>query len=238
MTFHPGICQSKVSPEYFGLSRLRERIKPGGIYMNEYKVTGDNKLTVGIGWDAKEVDLKGKIKIAFDNILTASSKDTYDLNLAAIVEHNDGSDPELVFWGRRYNKDSTVALKGLDERTGQKEGIDEEMRIYLERGETVSRIILFFFIYNGNLHKQSIAKVDNVFAIIKCKHNEKVYVREDAIFKACEDAKHNNCYVFGEVLHENGEWTVRECSQFLPYDKSEDIFEYYTSKHYTPDDAE
>ena len=34
--------------------------------MNEYVVKGDNKLTVGIGWDAKKVDLKKKIKIAID----------------------------------------------------------------------------------------------------------------------------------------------------------------------------
>ena len=190
--------------------------------MNEYVVKGDNKLTVGIGWDAKKVDLKKKIKIAIDNIMSATSEDTYDLNLAAIVEHNDGSDPELVFWG--------------DDRTGQKEGIDEEMRIYLDRGENVGRIILFLYIYNGNLHKQCLAEVDNVFALIKCKHTEKVYVREDAIFKACEDAKHNNCYVFGEVLHNGDEWVVRERSQFLPYDKSEDIFEYYTSRHYVPED--
>ena len=75
-----------------------------------------------------------------------------------------------------------------------------------------------------------------VFALIKCKHTEKVYVREDAIFKACEDAKHNNCYVFGEVIHNGDEWIVRERSQFLPYDKSEDIFEYYTSRHYVPEE--
>lgn len=37
--------------------------------MNEYVVKGDNKLTVGIGWDAKKVDLKKKIKIAIDNIM-------------------------------------------------------------------------------------------------------------------------------------------------------------------------
>ena len=203
--------------------------------MNEYVVKGDNKLTVGIGWDAKKVDLKKKIKIAIDNIMSATSEDTYDLNLAAIVEHNDGSDPELVFWGQKYSRSDSVVLKG-DDRTGQKEGIDEEMRIYLDRGENVGRIILFLYIYNGNLHKQCLAEVDNVFALIKCKHTEKVYVREDAIFKACEDAKHNNCYVFGEVLHNGDEWVVRERSQFLPYDKSEDIFEYYTSRHYVPED--
>ena len=50
--------------------------------MNEYVVKGDNKLTVGIGWDAKKVDLKKKIKIAIDNIMSATSEDTYDLNLA------------------------------------------------------------------------------------------------------------------------------------------------------------
>ena len=203
--------------------------------MNEYVVKGDNKLTVGIGWDAKKVDLKKKIKIAIDNIMSATSEDTYDLNLAAIVEHNDGSDPELVFWGHKYRRSDSVVLKG-DDSTGQKEGIDEEMRIYLDRGENVGRIILFLYIYNGNLHKQCLAEVDNVFALIKCKHTEKVYVREDAIFKACEDAKHNNCYVFGEVLHNGDEWVVRERSQFLPYDKSEDIFEYYTSRHYVPED--
>lgn len=203
--------------------------------MNEYVVKGDNKLTVGIGWDAKKVNLKKKIKIAIDNIMSATSEDTYDLNLAAIVEHNDGSDSELVFWGHKYSRSDSVILKG-DDRTGQKEGIDEEMRIYLDRGENVGRIILFLYIYNGNLHKQCLAEVDNVFALIKCKHTEKVYVREDAIFKACEDAKHNNCYVFGEVLHNGDEWVVRERSQFLPYDKSEDIFEYYTSRHYVPED--
>ncbi len=96
--------------------------------MNEFVVKDDNKLTVGIGWDAKKVDLKKKIKIAIDSIMSATSEDTYDLNLAAIVEHNDGSDPELVFWGHKYSRSNSVVLKG-DERTGEKEGIDEEMRI-------------------------------------------------------------------------------------------------------------
>ena len=41
--------------------------------MNEYVVKGDNKLTVGIGWDAKKVDLKKKIKIAIDNIMVQFS---------------------------------------------------------------------------------------------------------------------------------------------------------------------
>ena len=43
--------------------------------MNEYVVKGDNKLTVGIGWDAKKVNLKKKIKIAIDNIMSATSED-------------------------------------------------------------------------------------------------------------------------------------------------------------------
>lgn len=87
--------------------------------MNEFVVKDDNKLTVGIGWDAKKVDLKKKIKIAIDSIMSATSEDTYDLNLAAIVEHNDGSDPELVFWGHKYSRSDSVVLKG-DERTGEK----------------------------------------------------------------------------------------------------------------------
>lgn len=203
--------------------------------MNEFLVKNDNKLTVGIGWDAKKVNFQKKIKIAIDSILSATSEDTYDLNLAAIVEHNDGSSPELVFWGHKYNRNNSVVLKG-DDRTGQKDGINEEMRIYMDRGENISRIVLFLYIYNGNLHKQSLSEVDNVFALVKCKHTEKVFIHEDEIFKACEDAKHNNCYVFGEVHHRDGKWFVRERSQFLPYDKSEDIFEYYTSRHYVPDE--
>ena len=40
--------------------------------MNEFVVKDDNKLTVGIGWDAKKVDLKKKIKIAIDSIMSAT----------------------------------------------------------------------------------------------------------------------------------------------------------------------
>ena len=80
--------------------------------MNEYVVKGDNKLTVGIGWDAKKVDLKKKIKIAIDNIMSATSEDTYDLNLAAIVEHNDGSDPELVFLGSQVQQKRFCSPEG------------------------------------------------------------------------------------------------------------------------------
>ena len=88
--------------------------------MNEYVVKGDNKLTVGIGWDAKKVDLKKKIKIAIDNIMSATSEDTYDLNLAAIVEHNDGSDPELVFWGHKYSRSDSVVLRAMTEQDRRK----------------------------------------------------------------------------------------------------------------------
>lgn len=31
--------------------------------MNEYVVKGDNKLTVGIGWDAKKVNLKKRLRL-------------------------------------------------------------------------------------------------------------------------------------------------------------------------------
>jgi tellurium resistance protein TerD len=203
--------------------------------MSESIVQGENKLTVGIGWDAKKVDLKGKIQIAIDNIFSATSEHTYDLNLAAIVEHNDGSQPELVFWGHKYNKKNSVVLKA-DDRTGEKDGIDEEMRIYLDKGDNISRVILFLYIYNGNLHKQCLAEVDNIFALVKGKHTEKVYIREDSIFKTSPEASSNNCYVFGEVAQEDGKWIVRGKSQFLHFDKSEDIFEYYTSTHYVPED--
>ena len=89
--------------------------------MNEFVVKDDNKLTVGIGWDAKKVDLKKKIKIAIDSIMSATSEDTYDLNLAAIVEHNDGSDPELVFWGHKYSRSDSVVLKGDEGPVKKKE---------------------------------------------------------------------------------------------------------------------
>ena len=44
--------------------------------MNEFVVKDDNKLTVGIGWDAKKVDLKKKIKIAIDSIMSANTLST------------------------------------------------------------------------------------------------------------------------------------------------------------------
>ena len=99
--------------------------------MNEFVVKDDNKLTVGIGWDAKKVDLKKKIKIAIDSIMSATSEDTYDLNLAAIVEHNDGSDPELVFWGHKYSR--RVEQMQPEIRSQERSQLHTMQRIRLQR---------------------------------------------------------------------------------------------------------
>ena len=70
----------------------------------------DTTLTVKLGWDAKSGTPKEKIKGVVEGMVLGISDNSYDLNLAAVVEYNGGKKPELVFHGQRSRADSGLSF--------------------------------------------------------------------------------------------------------------------------------
>ena len=173
---------------------------------------GVRLLRVKLGWDMKEQSFKERLQGRMEIAMTGSSKNIYDLNLAAIVEYSDGSKPELIYHhglsGHGCDETGSILL-GKDDRTGFGTGSDETMDIHmLTLDESVSRIILFMNIGGANAMRQKLADVDGVFVQIENVDRAEVILREEEAFKT-EEAKKFCEYTFAEICREKTGWVLR-----------------------------
>ena len=175
------------------------------------------KLRVQLGWDEKEQSLKERIKGRMEAAAMGASSKTFDLNLAAILEFNDGTKPELVFHrsasGCGEDEAGTVLLSN-DDRTGFGKGSDETIEIHLaDVPFNVERIVLFMNIGSANMFGQHLADVDGVFAQIENADTCAVLMREEDAFKS-EEAKEYCAYAFAQVCREEKGWVLRGLSRY------------------------
>ena len=167
----------------------------------EVEVEEDAVVHVQLGWDMKRGGLKEKIEGQVAAAVIGISEKEYDLNLAAIVEH-DTQEAELVFHhgpGGHGADESGAVLLSKDDRSGFGGGSDEDLRVRLkELPESVRRIVFFMNIGGANVLDQHLTDVDNVFVQIQNDKNCKVYLREEEAFRA-ERAQEYCCYTFAEL---------------------------------------
>lgn len=153
------------------------------------------RVIVGLGWDPQ---------------VTTGTK--FDLDASAFLLTSSGqvrSEADFVFYNQMQSGCGSVTHTG-DNRTGQGEGDDEQLKINLEAvPATVQRIVVVVTIHEAEARKQSFGQVANAFIRIVNEDTETEIVRYDL----SEDYSTETAMVFGEVYHYGGEWKFKAVGQ-------------------------
>ena len=147
------------------------------------------KLLVGLGWDINAYD----------------SGASFDLDASAFLVGDNGKVPtekEFVFYGNLKHVSGGVVHMG-DNRTGEGEGDDEQIKIDLDKvPSNISKIAFTVTIYEAEERRQNFGQVSNAFIRIVDEVTNEELIRYDL----GEDFSIETAIVVGELYRHNGEW--------------------------------
>lgn len=150
---------------------------------------GLSKILIGLGWDIKRYD----------------GGDQFDLDASAFLLGANGkvpSDDEFVFYNQPKHKSGSVEYLG-DNRTGEGEGDDEQIKVDLSKVPAdVQKIDFTVTIHEAEARKQNFGQVENAFIRVVDETNNKELIRYDL----GEDFSIETAVVVGELYRHNGEW--------------------------------
>lgn len=153
------------------------------------------KLIIGLGWDVRTTD-----------------GTDFDLDGSAFLLSSNGkvrSDDDFVFYNNLKSSDGSVEHTG-DNRTGEGDGDDESLIIYLDKLPTaIDKIAITVTIHDADIRKQNFGQVSSAF--VRCVNG--VSGREIARFDLSEDASTETAMIFGEIYRHNAEWKFRAIGQ-------------------------
>ena len=156
-------------------------------------ITKDNpglsKVVVGLGWDVNQFDTGGD----------------FDLDTAAFLLTDSGkvsTQEDFVFFGNLNHPSGSVQHLG-DNRTGEGEGDDEQIKIELAKiPENITKIAFTVTIYEAEERNQNFGQVNNAFIRIYDETNGQEILRYDL----GEDFSIETAAVFGELYKNGSEW--------------------------------
>lgn len=150
---------------------------------------GLSKVVVGLGWDVNQFDTGGD----------------FDLDASAFLLTDYGRvsrQEDFVFFGNLTHPSGSLTHMG-DNRTGEGEGDDEQIKVDLSKvPENLTRIAFTVTIYEPEQRRQNFGQVNNAFIRI---YNE-VTGEELLRYDLGEDFSIETAAVFGELYKNNGEW--------------------------------
>lgn len=153
------------------------------------------KAIAGLGWDARVTDGQA-----------------FDLDASVFLVGADGkvlSDQHFVFFNNAKSPDGSVVHQG-DNRTGEGEGDDEQVKISLATVPVdVQKAVFAVTIYDAEARKQNFGMVSNAYIRIVNEDNNAEIARYDL----SEDASTETAMVFGELYRHNGEWKFKAVGQ-------------------------
>lgn len=108
---------------------------------------GFPKIRIGAAWDNIQVQQAG----FFSRLLKKMSKQGVDVDLGCLYELHDGRRGAIQSFGDLYGayNDAPFVHHTGDERTGDKDGLDEIIEINGARWGEVKRILAYVYIYHG-----------------------------------------------------------------------------------------
>ncbi|MBI6547339.1 TerD family protein [Xenorhabdus lircayensis] len=169
-------------------------VKGGNVSLTK-EAPGMTKVIVGLGWDARVTDGSG-----------------FDLDASVFMVGENGkvlSDKHFVFFNNTTSPDGSVVHQG-DNRTGEGEGDDEQVKINLTGvPEDVKKIIFSVTIYDAEARTQNFGMVSNSFIRVVNEDSN----AEIARFDLSEDASTETAMVFGELYRHNAEWKFKAVGQ-------------------------
>lgn len=150
---------------------------------------GLTKVIVGLGWDTNKYD---------------GGKD-FDLDTAAFLLGGNGkvgSDNDFVFYNNLTDPSKAVTHLG-DNRTGEGDGDDEQIRVELIKvPSTVEKIDFTVTIHEAQARGQNFGQVSNAFIRIVNEDTNEELIRYDL----SEDYSIETAIVVAELYRHNGEW--------------------------------
>jgi tellurium resistance protein TerD len=170
-------------------------LSKGGNVSLSKEAPGLRSVLVGLGWDAR----------------TTTGAD-FDLDASALMLGTSGkilSDAHFVFFNNLTSPDGSVQHLG-DNRTGEGEGDDEQVKVHLaEAPQDVDKIVFAVSIYDGDSNQQSFGQVRNAFIRVV----NQAGGAEIARYDLTEDASTETAMVFGELYRNGAEWKFRAVGQ-------------------------
>lgn len=150
---------------------------------------------VGLGWDARVTDGQG-----------------FDLDASVFAVGDDGkvlSDAHFIFFNNKTSPDGGIEHQG-DNRTGEGDGDDEQIKISLSSvSADVRKLVFAVTIYDAETRKQNFGMVTNSFMRVFNHDNG----TEIARFDLSEDASTETAMIFGELYRHGSEWKFKAVGQ-------------------------
>ncbi|OAT33226.1 TerD family protein [Proteus myxofaciens] len=150
---------------------------------------------IGLGWDARVTDGA-----------------EFDLDASVFMVGEDGkvlSDASFIFFNNKLSACGGVEHQG-DNRTGEGDGDDEQVKITLSKIPTdVKKLVFAVTIYEAENRKQNFGMVSNSFMRVYNNDNE----TEIARFDLSEDASTETAMIFGELYRHGTEWKFKAVGQ-------------------------
>lgn len=150
---------------------------------------GLTKVIVGLGWDTNKYD---------------GGKD-FDLDTAAFLLGGNSkvsSDNDFVFYNNLTDLSKAVTHLG-DNRTGEGDGDDEQIRVELSKvPSNVEKIDFTVTIHEAQARGQNFGQVSNAFIRIVNEDTNEELIRYDL----SEDYSIETAIVVAELYRHNGEW--------------------------------
>ncbi len=150
---------------------------------------GLKTIMAGLGWDTNKYDG------GFD----------FDLDASVFMIGENGKVPtqdEFIFYGNLTHKSGAVEHMG-DNRTGEGDGDDEEIKVNLQQiPANIQKIVFTVTIYDAAARRQNFGQISNAYIRIVNNEDNKELLRYDL----GEDFSIETAIVVGEIYRYNGEW--------------------------------
>ena len=146
-------------------------------------------IVAGLGWDTNKYDG------GFD----------FDLDTSAFLIGENGkviTQEDFIFYGNLIHKSGAVEHMG-DNRTGEGEGDDEQIKVNLQQiPSNIQKVVFTVTIYEAEKRKQNFGQISNAYIRIINDDDNKELIRYDL----GEDFSIETAIVVGEIYRHNGEW--------------------------------
>ncbi|MGI8747931.1 MAG: TerD family protein [Deinococcus sp.] len=153
------------------------------------------RLVVGLGWDTRSTDGQD-----------------FDLDASAFLLNASGrvrADSDFIFYNQLRSSDGSVEHTG-DNRTGEGEGDDEQIKIDLSRlSSDVDKVAVTVTIHDSETRRQNFGQVRNAFIRVVNEDTSQEVVR----FDLGEDFSTETAVIFAEVYRSGPEWKFRAVGQ-------------------------
>lgn len=170
-------------------------LSKGGNVSLSKEAPGLTGVVVGLGWDARATDGAD-----------------FDLDASVFMVADGGkvrSDADFIFYNNAKSSDGSIEHLG-DNRTGEGEGDDEQVKIGLTGVPAdVKKLVFSVTIHDAESRKQNFGMVQNAFIRVVNQAGETEIARYDL----SEDFSTETALIFGELYRHGDEWKFKAVGQ-------------------------